>query len=347
MPLTWQTPSDKNPKLLLQLQLKLKRSSSASSPVLQQQEQQDPFAMHICNDECPMMQSNLVAEVYFCRTNGAMHYCTSSACDALIRTNCTRTCLITGMSYPLDMFILDPSSIDCINIKHREPIFNPTPKRKRKRDTTNDKNNDNEDDDEEQQQQHDMEPTQPRRKKQSSTVVVVVDLKKPAKPKHPKRRIQSSSEINTPTEVASSPITTQTTTTPPHPTRRLVHKHKQSAESLSCAARKIIRMLMPSLEKKEIQNLSLFSVQLWKHIKSTTYYHQVSSRYKFSIHTVAVLYNSIDGIRLHEDYLIQPHPRLAQLLPPAKKLGSYHIKPRRYTAHCRGLQEMLHELQTM
>ena len=115
-------------------------------------------------------------------------------------------------------------------------------------------------------------------------------------------------------------------------------------EKLLCEAGNLISKFTNKLSGSEIHRLAGVCVYMWTKTIETPYYLKVKGRYRFLAHTVAFLYNAVEGIEVNSKWILEREGCLQGKLPPTKQLLKYGIKPRVYTKACRYLHEMCREL---
>lgn len=291
-----------------------------------------------CSNLCELFTSRLADDVYVCERSGRMHHCTGDTCDALDITAEHRVCRITGITYALDTYVIlrsydladfgrkesaviDVDALDAggLDVDDGEVVAiastddTSSSNGHVKTETVKPETSDNND------QIQMVEETasdliSPRDTLLPSPHEQQQELPTPPPP-HTKHKRQTSDSSNGPMRRPRKPV---------------------RAEALFCQSRSIIKHLSARLPGKEVHRLSQLCMTLWLRITQTPMYKQeVGGKYRYDNHTLAVLYNSTDGLIVNDNILIQPQPRLINYLPPAKSLRDFGYKPADYTRTCK------------
>lgn len=259
-----------------------------------------------CSPACIFFEPFKNHPIFVCTAKGALHYCTSRACDQLVYTNEHRVCRLTGLVYPLDTLTVLPTHSDFCDFSRREssvPTAFTTERQLKKARLA-------------------LEPKPPRS---------IVTQKKASTPRHPKRFEATAARVGKPAVARTKPLLTD----------------KQSAE-LECQAVNFIKQvfrLQPEYtpDKKEVARLAQVCLSTWRSVITTDYYEAVQKKYRFRPHCAAVLYNSINGIKVNGTVMLPKDPTLYAHLPPSKKvLKACKIKT--YTSTSSYYHECVREL---
>lgn len=291
-----------------------------------------------CTSSCEFYQPDISIPIYICHQSGHIHHCTNEACRYLVRSRDQRSCILTGLVYALDVFLV-PSTHDQFDFSNRTPIYPTMASLEKKRKAL----------EKEKEEQAQLTPTTITDESQS--------IKKPKTTRHKRRRSNHHHHHNRFQQSSSS-------TSSSSPSVSLLNNNLQERRTSSsstvtsslqeiCHARQHVKSIL-KLHHPDMNNIPLFDflgnicMDAWKVVNKAPSYKQSKGSYKFEVHCAAVLYNCIEGIFIEVNgqkstflpYLFE----LKALLPPTTHLPKLGIENKAYTSACRKLHSFAREV---
>lgn len=241
-----------------------------------------------CSSQCGFfVSSDLFPSAHVCLSSGNLHYCTTVTCTFLVTSRYEMTCLLTGLTYPLEEVSVGPGHNDHFDssLKSRVSMHTKTNKKNKRKIH-----------EEEEEEGEEAKRT----KKQHQQLHVTRASRKPVRMHH-------------------------FLPSPPPVTTTVKKQHQQHFEQERQTIQNTILSLIPKTEHSVIHDemvaFAYQAVAFWQKVIQTHYYHSVKNKFKLKVFVTVFLYASMKGIQVSErDPMLGRFQHLYALLPASRKL---------------------------